>query len=269
METTTIPANVPDRSAPGSLAGRVALVTGAVSGIGAAIAETFAAQSAHVIITGRRLAEGEAMAQRLRGDDADVQFVGGDASDEAQVATLIEHCRAVFGRLDIVVNNAGVAPAGPLEDMALEEWNYLLACNLTSMYLVTKHAVPLLRQSPSASIINLGSTFGMVGAGGSAAYAMTKAAAISLSKSLALELAPDRIRVNALCPGATQTEFLDGWAEATGDRAATMQWLVDHHPLGRLGTPQEQADAALFLASDASSFITGHALLVDGGFTAQ
>ena len=269
MDTSTQPSQTPGLSTTGSLAGRVALVTGAVSGIGAAIAQTFAEQSARVVITGRRRVEGERMAAQLSTDGTDVRFIHGDASDEAQVEALIGQCHAEFGRLDIVVNNAGVAPAGPLEDLSLEQWNYVLACNLTSMYLVSKHAIPLLRASPAASIINLGSTFGVVGAGGSVAYAMTKAAAISFSKSLALELAPDGIRVNALCPGATQTEFLDGWAEATGDHAATMQWLVEHHPLGRLSTPREQAAAALFLASDASSFVTGHALLVDGGYTAQ
>lgn len=252
----------------GRLAGRRALITGAASGIGAAIATRFAGEGASVVLSGRRAALGEETAAAIRAAGGDARFVSGDATDEAAVAELIAGC-AELGGLDIVVNNAGIAPAGPLEELTRESWDEVLQCNLTSMFLVSKHAIPLLRKSPHPSIINLGSTFGVVGAGGSVAYALTKAAAISFSQSLAIELAGDGIRVNALCPGATQTQFLDGWAEATGDKTGTLQWLVDHHPLGRLSTPEEQANAALFLASSESSFVTGHALLVDGGFTAQ
>ena len=142
----------------------------------------------------------------------------------------------------------------------------LMACNIADV-LMSKHTIPALRETKGC-IINLGSTFGVVGAAGSAGYAVTKAAAINFSKSLALELAPDGIRVNALCPGGTDTEFLHEWFEATGDAAGTGR-LVGHHPFGRLGTPVEQAQAALFLASGDASFVTGHALLVDGGYTAQ
>jgi NAD(P)-dependent dehydrogenase (short-subunit alcohol dehydrogenase family) len=253
----------------GRLEDRRALVTGSVQGIGAAIADLFAAEGASVLLTGRRADEGERTAQAIRDRGGAARFVAGDASDEVQVEALLATCDAELGGLDILVNNAGIAPAGPLELLSREAWTEVLDCNLTSMFLMSKHAIPFLRKSQAASIINLGSTFGVVGAGGSVAYALTKAAAISFSKSLALELTGDGIRVNALCPGATQTTFLDGWAEETGDRDGTLQWLVDHHPLGRLSTPGEQASAALFLASDDASFVTGHALLVDGGFTAQ
>jgi NAD(P)-dependent dehydrogenase (short-subunit alcohol dehydrogenase family) len=173
-----------------------------------------------------------------------------------------------YGRLDIVVNNAGIAPASPVESMDVAVWDELMACNLRSMFLVSKHTIPALRET-KGTIINLGSTFGVVGAAGSAAYAVTKAAAVNFSKSLAVELAPDGIRVNAVCPGGTDTEFLHEWFESTGDAAGTETWLVEHHPLGRLGKPMEQARAALFLVSDDASFVTGHALLVDGGYTAQ
>lgn len=253
----------------GRLAGRRALITGSTSGIGAATARRFAQEGAQVVLTGRRNELGETAAAGIREEGGDARFIGCDATDEQAVADLVAECADQIGGLDVVVNNAGIAPAGPLEEMKLESWNEVLACNITSMFLVTKHALPLLRQSSVASVINLGSTFGVVGAGGSVAYALTKAAAISFSKSLALELAADGIRVNALCPGGTETPFLDGWAEATGDKNGTLQWLTDRHPLGRLGTPEEQASAALFLASDESSFMTGHALMVDGGYTAQ
>lgn len=248
--------------------GARALVTGAVEGIGAAIATRFAEEGATVVLSGRR-ADGEQTAAAIKAAGGQAIFVRGDASDEVQVQGLLDACLDFMGGLDVVVNNAGVAPAGPLEEMSLDVWHSVLASNLTTMFLVSKHAIPLLRKSDRASIINLGSTFGVVGAGGSVAYAMTKAAAINFSKSLALELAADGIRVNALCPGATQTDFLEGWAADTGDRDGTIDWLVEHHPLGRISTPLEQADGALFLASKESSFVTGHALMVDGGYTAQ
>ncbi|MBD8605538.1 SDR family oxidoreductase [Aeromicrobium sp. CFBP 8757] len=256
-------------SGSGRLAGRRAIVTGSTSGIGAAIAGRFAAEGASVVLTGRRAAEGERTAATIRAAGGDARFLAGDATDEEFVQSLVRFTREQCGGLDILVNNAGIAPAGPLEQMSRQSWDEVVACNLTSMFLVSKHAIADLRASDHASIITLGSTFGVVGAAGSVAYAMTKAAAISFSRSLALELAPDGVRVNALCPGATRTEFLETWAEATGDREATMGWLLDRHPLGRLGTVDEQADAALFLASDESSFVTGHALMVDGGYTAQ
>lgn len=259
----------PTLAATGRLQGRRVLVTGAAEGIGAAIASRFAAEGAHVVISARRTELGEATAARVRSAGGEATFVRADASDEGEVSALLAACRERLGGLDILVNNAGIAPAGPLEQLTRSSWDEVLACNLTSMFLVTKHAIPLLREASGASVVNLGSTFGVVGAAGSVAYALTKAAAISFSRSLALELAPDGIRVNALCPGATQTSFLEGWATDTGDHDATMQWLVDHHPLGRLSTPEEQAGAALFLVSQDAAFVTGHALLVDGGFTAQ
>ncbi|CAB4866069.1 MAG: glucose 1-dehydrogenase [Actinobacteria bacterium] len=251
------------------LENRVALITGATSGIGESIARTFAAEGARVIICGRREEKGQALANDIVSAGGQAVFRRADVSNEDEVAQLISGIDGEFGQLDIVVNNAGTAPAGLLEDMTMDTWTTVIANNVTSVFLVTKHAIPLLRRSEHASIINLGSTFGVVGAGGSVAYAMTKAAAISMTKSLAIELAPSRIRVNALCPGATATPFLFDWAEETGNKEGTIQWLVDHHPIGRLSEPHEQATVALFLASDDSSYVTGHALLVDGGYTAQ
>jgi NAD(P)-dependent dehydrogenase (short-subunit alcohol dehydrogenase family) len=185
------------------------------------------------------------------------------------VAAWVDGAAAEHGRIDGIVNNAGIAPADPLENVSVEVWREVIDCNVTSMFLVTRAAIKHLRAAGGGSIVNLGSTFGVVGAGGSSVYSLTKAAAISLSQSLALELAPDRIRVNALCPGGTQTEFLEDWFVSTGDPDGTRDWLVGRLPIGRLGQPDEQAAAALFLMSDDASFVTGHALLVDGGYTAQ
>ena len=250
------------------LEGKIALITGGNRGIGEAMVRLFSAEGAKVVLTGRRAETEEGVAAQLRALGRDVTFLRGDVREEASVAELIAAVLDRHGRLDVVVNNAGIAPASPVETMDVAVWDDLMAINVRGMFLISKHTIPALRETKGC-IINLGSTFGVVGAAGSAAYAVTKAAAINFSKSLAVELAPDGIRVNAICPGGTDTEFLHEWFESTGDARGTEQWLIDHHPLGRLGTAAEQARAALFLASDEASFITGHALLVDGGYTAQ
>ncbi len=250
------------------LEGKVALITGGNRGIGAAIGKLFAAEGAKVVLVARRAELGDAVADGINAAGGEATFIAGDVTDEQTVDEIVKQTVASYGQLDIVVNSAGIAPAAPIEEMDPAVWDELMACNVRSMFLVSRASIPELRKT-KGNIITLGSTFGVVGAGGSTGYALTKAAAISFAKSLALELAPDGIRVNALCPGATDTEFLHEWFDATGDAAGTQQWLVDRHPLGRLGTAEEQAKAALFLASDDASFVTGHALLVDGGYTAQ
>lgn len=250
------------------LAEKVALVTGGNRGIGAEMVRLFSAEGAKVMFVSRREEAGRNLEQELRGLDRDVTFQRCDVTDEHNVERLIADTVDTYGRLDVVVNNAGVAPASPVELMGADVWDQLMACNIRSMFLVSKHSIPRLRETQGC-IINLGSTFGAVGAAGSAGYAVTKAAAINFSKSLGVELAGDGIRVNALCPGGTETEFLKEWFQSTGDAEGTRQWLVDHHPMGRLARPEEQAKAALFLASDDASFMTGATMLVDGGYTAQ
>ncbi|MBS1677897.1 MAG: SDR family oxidoreductase [Actinobacteria bacterium] len=251
------------------LEGRVALVAGASRGIGEAIVRLFAAEGARVVFCARREELGRTIEGDLRERGHEVRFVQADVTDEEAVKNLMTATKEIYDGLDVLVTCAGIAPAAPIESMELAAWQELMNVNVTGMFLLTKHAIPLLRESDHAAIITLGSTFGHVGAGGSAGYAVTKAAAINFAKSAALELAGDGVRVNSLCPGGTETEFLQEWFESTGDAAGTEKWLVDAHPLGRLGTPEDQARAALFLASDDASFVTGHGLLVDGGYTAR
>jgi len=251
------------------LEGRVALVAGASRGIGEATVRLFSDEGARVVFCARREELGRAIERDLREQGREVTFVRADVTDEEAVKNLITTTPELYGGLDVLVCCAGIAPASPIESMELSEWEEVMRINVASMFLLTKHAIPALRRSEHPSVITLGSTFGTVGAAGSAAYALSKAAAINFAKTAALELAGDGIRVNALCPGGTSTEFLGEWFESTGDAAGTEQWLVEHHPIGRLAEPGDQARAALFLASDDSSFVTGHGLLVDGGYTAQ
>lgn len=249
--------------------GHVALIAGASRGIGEAIVRLFSDEGAKVVFCARREELGRPIEQSLRDQGREVAFIQADVTGEEAVKALIEATVELYGGLDSLVCCAGIAPTSPVESMELEAWNEVMTINVSSMFLLTKHAIPELRKSEHASIITLGSTFGAVGAPGSTAYALTKAAAMNFAKSVALELAGDGIRVNALCPGGTETEFLQEWFESTGDAAGSEQWLTEHHPIGRLGHSEEQARAALFLASDDSSFVTGHSLLVDGGYTAQ
>lgn len=251
------------------LEGRIALVAGASRGIGEAMVRLFSDEGARVLFCARREELGRKIEQELRERGRQVRFMPADVTDETAVQMLMTTAKEVYGGLDVLVTCAGIAPAAPIEQMELADWEDVMRVNVNSMFLLTKHAIPLLRASDHAAIVTLGSTFGHVGAGGSAGYAVSKAAAINFAKSAALELAGDGIRVNSLCPGGTATEFLHEWFESTGDAAGTEEWLVGAHPLGRLGTPEDQARAALFLVSDDSAFVTGHGLLVDGGYTAQ
>ena len=252
----------------GRLAGKVALVTGGTRGIGEAIVRTFAAEGASVAFCGRRRADGERLAAEVAAAGHTAAYLERDVSREEDADAVVRETVARYGRLDILVNNAGVTASGPVEHMDVTTWRHVMEHNVTSMFMVSRAAIPAMRSSGGGSIINLGSTYGVVGAAGNAAYGVSKAAAINFSKHLALELAPDRIRVNALCPGATRTPMNSAWAESQPDPDEAQRVLAGKHPIGRISTPDEQARAALFLASDDSSYVTGSTLMVDGGMTA-
>jgi meso-butanediol dehydrogenase / (S,S)-butanediol dehydrogenase / diacetyl reductase len=255
---------------PGSrLEGRVAVVTGGATGIGAAIVRLFANEGARVSFCSRSEQPGLDLERELKGKGRDVVFSRCDAAIEKEAKALVKSTLDRYGGIDLLVNNAAVSKLVPVEEMSLADWELVLTKNLTSMFLMSRESIPALRRSQHANIINLGSTYAVVGASGSAAYALTKAGAVSFSKTLALELARDGIRVNALCPGATETRLYHEWLGSQADAERAKSDLAAKHPLGRIGQPDEMARAALYLASDDASFVTGHALLVDGGYTAQ
>jgi NAD(P)-dependent dehydrogenase (short-subunit alcohol dehydrogenase family) len=251
------------------LEGKVALVTGGGRGIGEAIVRLFAEEGARVVFCSRRAEHGARAEETVREAGGEARYVQCDIAVPDQIETLFQEIESDFGRLDVLVNNAGISPPGTVEMLDLSTWQKVLDINLTGMFLVTKRSIPLLRRSGGGSIVNLGSIFGEGGTAGFSAYAMTKAATMNFTQSLALELAPDKIRVNALCPGATDTPMLqEAWA-TIGDADAGKAAMVSLHPIGRLAEADEQARAALFLVSEDASYVTGHLLMVDGGYSAR
>ncbi|HEY5057950.1 MAG TPA: glucose 1-dehydrogenase [Gaiellaceae bacterium] len=251
------------------LDGKVVLVTGGTRGIGEAITRLFASEGAVVAFCGRSDNAGVEIEADVRGAGGIAEFTACDVSSADQVAAWVDGVAARHGRIDALVNNAARMAVGPLEEMTLEEWESMFRTNVTSMFLVTKRAIPHLRNNGGGNILNLGSTYGLVAAADCVAYCVTKAAAVSLSKGLALELMSDGIRVNALCPAGTTTAFSEWAFDNSGDPIAARVDAIATHPMGRFATPEEQARAALFLVSDDASYVTGHAMLVDGGYTAQ
>ena len=247
----------------GVLTGKVAIVTGASAGIGRSIAELFAAEGAKLVITARGEARLQAVADGIAATGADVAALAGDISNESHARRLVAEAERQFGGLDIAVNNAAaMGPMGATPQIATGDWNETLATNLTGGFLAAKYQVPALLRRGAGSLIFVASFVGYtVAMPGVAAYAASKAGLIGLMKSLAVEFGPQGLRVNALLPGGTQTEMADVFASDEQSKAFVRNLFA----LKRIATPEEQAQAALFLASDASSFVTGSAMLADGG----
>lgn len=233
------------------LEGRIALVTGAASGIGQACAERFRQDGAVVVTLD---IAGEVDHQVDVRDEPGIQH--------AVAATVERH-----GQLDIVVNAAGVAGGGPVHLVPIEEWERVLGINLTGTFLVCKHASEVMLRQRRGSIINIASTEGIEGTEGGSAYNASKAGVILLTKTIAIDYGMHGIRANAICPGGVDTPLLRGLIDAPG-MERYRDALLGTHKLGRFGRPDEIAAAAAFLASDDASFVTGHALVVDGGMTA-
>ena len=258
-------------SSPPRLAGKVALVTGAGAGIGRAIAHAFAAEGASVVCLDIDGDAAEAVAEETRGAgveaSGDAIAVACDVADAAGVQAAVDRTRERYGALHVLVNNAArEGGAGLVTDLDLDDWRRTLDVNLTGAFLLCRAAIPLMAESGGGSVINVASQLGHVALGRSAAYCATKAALIHLSRVIALDHAAQGIRANSLSPGAVETPRLLGMF---GDMDRARRYLEPKHILGRLGEPHEIAAAAVFLASDESSFMTGADMLVDGGYTAS
>lgn len=244
---------------------RVALVTGAAKGIGAGIAERFLEAGAAVVVFDIDGPGARAVAARL-GAGGRVAPIEGDVSREDQVRGAVDSAIAEFGRLDVLVNNAGIEVPGTLPDYTSTQWDRQLGVNLKGAFLFAKYAVPHMRGRGGA-IVNISSVHAFASYAGNFAYDASKAGLLALTRTLALDHGADGIRVNAICPGYIDTPLMEEWLAGVPDRDAAMRQVLAAHPLGRIGTPRDIAEAALFLASDAASFISGASLVVDGAMT--
>jgi NAD(P)-dependent dehydrogenase (short-subunit alcohol dehydrogenase family) len=247
------------------LHGKVALVTGGNAGIGKETAQLFAREGARVVIAARRQEEGEQVVAEIRSAGGEAIFVKTDVTEAGDCERAVERAVQTFGRLDVAFNNAGVLAFGKaVAEVDEAEWDHVLDVNLKGVFLSMKYEIPAMLKAGGGSIINMSSVGGLVGSAlGIAAYHASKHGVLGLTKAAALEYAPLKIRVNAVCPGASTSEMTDTWFAGSSLREA----FIERHPLGRLGEPGDSARATLFLASDASSFITGAALPIDGGYS--
>jgi NAD(P)-dependent dehydrogenase (short-subunit alcohol dehydrogenase family) len=250
----------------GRLAGKVALVTGAASGIGSATARRFASEGA--VVAGFDLgAEGDARWQEAVAISGGSTLAALDVRDEAGVAAAVAAVVTRHGRVDVVVNSAGVAGGGPVHLLDVGEWQRVLDVNLKGTMLVCKHALPVMLAQRSGAIVNVASVEGLEGCEGGSAYNASKGGVVLLTRNMAIDYARMGIRVNAVCPGFIETPMLAG-VLGLPEMAEQLARIREAHQLGRLGKPEEIAAAILFLASDDASFVTGQALAVDGGYTA-
>lgn len=246
---------------------RRALVTGAASGIGRASAIKFAQEGAILCVSDVNADAGEATAQMIRDAGGEAFFVPCDVSNAAEVEAMLREIQTRYGKLDVALNNAGVGgDIAPVDQVDEPTWDFVMNVNLKGVWLCMKHEIPLMLASGGGSIINVSSLAGLVGFRNNAVYSASKHGVIGLTKSAALEYARKNIRVNAICPGFTETAMVEEMIDLV---PAMSEGVLKSSPMRRLGTVDEIAEAALFLAADSGSFITGHALVLDGGASAQ
>jgi NAD(P)-dependent dehydrogenase (short-subunit alcohol dehydrogenase family) len=248
------------------LQGKVALVTGAASGIGSACALRFAQEGAS--LAGFDLQEpADARWEEAAKLAPGALFGTGDVRRDEEVARFVESVHERFGRIDVLVNSAGVAGGGPVHLLDPAEWDRVLDVNLRGTFLFCRRVLPILLAQEQGSVINVSSVEGIEGFEGGSAYNASKGAVLLLTRNMAIDYARKGIRVNAVCPGFVDTPLFGSIWENAG-MAALRERIRDAHQLGRFGRPEEIANAVLFLASDEASFVTGHGLVVDGGYTA-
>lgn len=254
-----------------SLSGKVAVVTGGGSGIGRAISTLFAAQGAHVAVLDLDLqgAQDTATAIAAAGGSADAAAC--DVADAASVKAAFDTIVGRARRLDILINNAGVAHVGNIEHTAEEDFDRLYRVNVKGVYLCTRSAVPVMVRQGGGVIVNMASVASFIGVAERFAYAMTKGAVLTMTKSVAIDYVRHNVRCNCICPARVHTPFVDGFVKKNypGREAEVLKELSDYQPMGRMGTPEEVAYLALYLCSDEASFVTGQAYPLDGGVLNQ
>jgi NAD(P)-dependent dehydrogenase (short-subunit alcohol dehydrogenase family) len=244
---------------------KVIVVTGGSLGIGKAAARAFAERGGRVVMASRDAAAGERAAAEI---GAGSLHIRADISQEAEVEALLGEALRRFGRLDVLVNNAGIYVQGDVSATTLADWDRIMAVNLTGPFLCTKHSVAALSKTRGV-VVNVASEAGLVGIAGQVAYNTSKAGVIALTRSCAVDLAPRGIRVNCVCPGTTATPLVEAAVQRAEDPVRARRRLEETRPLNRLGTPEEIAAAILYLASAEAGYASGAVLSIDGGYTAQ
>jgi NAD(P)-dependent dehydrogenase (short-subunit alcohol dehydrogenase family) len=246
---------------------KVALVTGGTSGIGRATAIAYAKQQAKVVVVGRRIDEGEETVRSIKEAGGEAIFVRADVTQEADVKAMVDKAVSVFGRLDIAFNNAGTVGENPsLIEQTEAEYERTMNVNVRGVWLSMKHEIAQMLKQGSGSIVNTSSGAGVVAVPTQPLYTASKHAVVGLTKAAALQYAKAGIRINVVAPAAIETDMFEA---ATGGQDEVKAYITGLHPIGRVGTPLEVANAVLFLSSDMASFITGETLMVDGGYVAQ
>jgi len=247
------------------LADKVALITGGASGIGRATALLFAREGATVVIADLNAQRGQAVVNEIIQAGGRACFESVDVTRASDCQRVVERTQHEFGKIDILFNNAGIIRRATILDLSEEEWDRVMAVNVKSIFLLSREVIPHMQKAGGGSIINTASGWGLTGGAKAAVYCASKGAVVLLTKAMAVDHGPQNIRVNCICPGDTDTGMLRSEAEQLGEARDRFLSEAAKRPLGRVGTPEEIARAALYLASDASSFVTGTALVVDGG----
>jgi NAD(P)-dependent dehydrogenase (short-subunit alcohol dehydrogenase family) len=246
--------------------GKVALVTGGTSGIGQATALHLARAGAHVVLSGRRVPEGQAVVAAIQKAGGTAAFFAADASKEAEIAALVAFTVKTYGRLDLAFNNAGVETGAPVTDVSEADYRRVFDLNVWGVLASMKHEIPVMLKNGGGSIVNTSSIAGHIGLQGASIYIASKHAVEGLTKVAALEVAKQNIRINAVAPGAIYTEMFERF---TGGQKANMDYLAGLHPVGRVGTVDDIARGVLYLLDPANTFVTGTSLAIEGGFLAQ
>lgn len=254
----------------GRVANKVAIVTGGALGIGRATCELLAKEGARVAVVDILEKEGMELADAIKRSGGEAGFFKADVTVEQEIEKALSEINAKFGSVDVLVNNAGITGVRkPTHEITEEEWDKVMAINVKSVFLCTKHAIPYMRKAGGGSVINIASVLGMVASPGTPPYIASKAAVRLMSKTDALIYAKEKIRINSVNPGFVWTPLIENFLKSKGDVEGGRKSLDALHPIGHIGEPMDVAYGVLYLASDESKFVTGSELVIDGGYTAQ